>query len=84
MASKGWPRAQVVQGFRYHRYYIDYDIIGYDIIVHTYAIIHEIIYDMTNDIIGQCLIRSTAVPPPLRQQPRCNASSSLPPWSCSR
>ncbi len=27
-----WPRAsRVVQGSRYHRYDIDYDIIGYDI-----------------------------------------------------
>jgi hypothetical protein len=31
LASKGWPRARVVQGSRYHRYDIDYDIIGYDI-----------------------------------------------------
>ncbi len=51
LASKGWPRAkgpgttwQVVQGSRYHRYDIDYDIIGYDIIVHTYDIMHEIMY----------------------------------------
>ncbi len=31
LASKGCPRAHVVQGSRYHRYDIDYDIIGYDI-----------------------------------------------------
>ncbi len=69
LASKGWPRAQVVQGSRYHRYDIDYDIIGYDIIVHTYDTIHEIIYDMTYDIIGQCSIRSTAA----LRRPRCGS-----------
>ncbi len=31
LASKGRPRARVVQGSRHHRYDIDYDIIGYDI-----------------------------------------------------
>ncbi len=31
LASIGWPRARVVQGSRYHRYDIDFDIIGYDI-----------------------------------------------------
>jgi hypothetical protein len=31
LASKGWSRARVMQGSRYHRYDIDYDIIGYDI-----------------------------------------------------
>jgi hypothetical protein len=31
LASKGWPRARVVQGSRYHKYDIDYDIISYDI-----------------------------------------------------
>jgi hypothetical protein len=32
LASKGWPRAAtVVHGSRYHRYDIDYDIIGFDI-----------------------------------------------------
>jgi hypothetical protein len=31
LASKGWPRAREVQGSRYHRHDIDYDIIGYDI-----------------------------------------------------
>jgi hypothetical protein len=63
------PRAQVVQGSRYHRYDIDYDIIGYDIKVHTYDIIHETIYDMTYNIIGQCAIRSTAA----LRRPRCGS-----------
>jgi hypothetical protein len=31
LASIGWPRARVVEGSRYYRYDIDYDIIGYDI-----------------------------------------------------
>jgi hypothetical protein len=31
LASKGWPRALAVQGSRYYRYDIDYDIIGYDV-----------------------------------------------------
>jgi hypothetical protein len=31
LASKSWPRALVMQGPRYHRYDIDFDIIGYDI-----------------------------------------------------
>ncbi len=31
LASKGWPRARVVQGSKYHRYDIEYDTIGYDI-----------------------------------------------------
>ncbi len=88
LASKGLPRALALQGSRYHRYDIDYDVIGhdidyqyYDIIVHTYDIIHDIIYDLTYDIIGQCSIRSTAA----LRRPRCSsdASSSLPPWSCS-
>ncbi len=29
-------------------------------------------------------LRRRLSPPPLRQRPRCDASSSLPPWSCSR
>ena len=93
LASKGWPRARVVQalqGSRYHRYDVDYDSIGYDIdydimtmilVVHTYDIIHDIMYDMTYDIIGQCSIRSAAALS--RQRPRCDASSYLA-WSCSR
>jgi hypothetical protein len=31
LPCKGWPRASVVQGSRYHRYDTDYYIIGYDI-----------------------------------------------------
>jgi hypothetical protein len=52
-------------------YDMNYDImvLNYDIIVHI--IPYDIIYDMIYDI-------------PLRQQPRCDTSSSLPPWSCSR
>ncbi len=53
-----------MQGSRYHRYDIDYDIIGYDIdcdiIVHTYDIIHDIICERAYDIIGQCSNRSDA------------------------
>ncbi len=29
LTSKGWPRALALQNFRYHRYDIDYDIIGH-------------------------------------------------------
>ncbi len=46
-------------------YEIDHD---YDIIVHTYDIIHYIVY-RTYDIISQCLIRSAAA----LRRPRCGS-----------
>ncbi len=43
LASKGWARARVVQGSRYHRYDIDYDIIGYDFDYDIMTMISEFI-----------------------------------------
>ncbi len=56
-----------MQGSRYHRFDIDYNIIGYyidyEIIVHIISMIsNDIDYDMKYDIMGKCSIRSAAGP----------------------
>ncbi len=42
LASKGWPKARVVQDSRYPRYDVDYDIIGYDIDYDIMTIYHSL------------------------------------------
>jgi hypothetical protein len=48
LTSKGWPRALALQDFRYHRYDIDYDMIGhvidYDIMTMISLFMHMISY----------------------------------------